>query len=106
MGAVVFFCLPLIVFAKRKPSWRNPSADFYPFDWQIEDRKPSEVSKWAAGYQPTDAEIAATDARILARENGKSDAEAEAMAAEAAKAYTPGENPQSVAYNVFNNSKS
>lgn len=106
VGAVVFFCLPLIVFAKRKPSWRNPSADFYPFDWQIEDRKPSEVSKWAAGYQPTDAEIAATDARILARENGKSDAEAEAMAAEAAKAYTPGENPQSVAYNVFNNSKS
>ena len=38
-GAVVFFFLPLIVFAKRKPSWRNPDVDFYPFDWQIENSR-------------------------------------------------------------------
>lgn len=102
IGSVVFFCLPLIVFACRKPSWRNPAVDFYPFDWQIEDRKPSQVSKWAAGYTPSPAEIAATDARILARENGISIQEAEKIAADAKQAYAAGENPQAVAYDAFN----
>lgn len=106
VGAVIFFCLPLIVFAKRKPSWRNPSADFYPFDWQIENRKPSEVSKWAADYQPTMADIAATDARVLAIENGETEAAAQKIAAEAAKAYTDGANPQAVAYSVFDKNRS
>ena len=85
-GALLFFCVPLIVFSKRKPSWRNPKANFYPFDWQIENRRPSEVSKWSPTYQPTPAQIAGTDARILAEENGASPAEAEKIAAEAEKA--------------------
>ncbi len=101
-GALLFFCVPLIVFAKRKPSWRNPKANFYPFDWQIENRKPSEESKWSADYVPTDSEIAATDARILAEENGATPAEAAQLAAEAAKAYDGTETPQAVAYDVFN----
>ena len=100
-GALLFFCVPLIVFAKRKPSWRNPKANFYPFDWQIENRKPSEESKWSADYVPTDSEIAATDARILAEENGATPAEAAQLAAEAAKAYNGTETPQAVAYDVF-----
>lgn len=100
-GALLFFCVPLIVFAKRKPSWRNPKANFYPFDWQIENRKPSEESKWSADYVPTDSEIAATDARILAEENGATPAEAAQLAAEAAKAYDGTETPQAVAYDVF-----
>lgn len=104
-GAVVFFCLPLIVFAKRKPSWRNPDADFYPFDWQIENRKPSEVSKWSSDFTPTGADIASTDARILAEENGASPADAEHIAAEAAKAFTGTDNPQTVANTVFAKSK-
>ena len=104
-GAVVFFCLPLIVFAKRKPSWRNPDADFYPFDWQIENRKPSEVSKWSSDFTPTGADIASTDARILAEENGASLADAERIAAEAAKAFTGTDNPQTVANTVFAKSK-
>ena len=104
-GAVIFFCLPLIVFAKRKPSWRNPSANFYPFDWQIENRLPSEVSRWSADYTPTDAEIAGTDARILAEENGATAAEAQKLAAEAQKAYTEGDVPQTVAYTVFNKNR-
>lgn len=104
-GAVVFFCLPLIVFAKRKPSWRNPDADFYPFDWQIENRKPSEVSKWSSDFTPTGADIASTDARILAEENGASPADAERIAAEAAKAFTGTDNPQTVANTVFAKSK-
>ena len=92
-GALLFFCVPLIVFSKRKPSWRNPKANFYPFDWQIENRRPSEVSKWSPTYQPTPAQIAGTDARILAEENGASPAEAEKIAAEAEKAYDGSENP-------------
>lgn len=105
-GALVFFCVPLIVFAKRKPSWRNPQANFYPFDWQIENRKPSQVSKWTPDYTPTDAEIAGTDARILAEENGATAAEAAQMAEAAQKAYDGTQTPQAVAYDVINKSKS
>lgn len=104
-GALIFFCVPLIVFSKRKPSWRNPKADFYPFDWQIENRKPDEVSKWSADYQPTPADIAATDARILAEENGATPAEAAKIAAEAAKAYNGSETPQADAYDTLNQAK-
>lgn len=104
-GALLFFCVPLIVFSKRKPSWRNPQAIFYPFDWQIENREPSQVSKWSADYTPTDSEIAATDARILAEENGATPADAAALADKAAKTYDGTKNPQAVAYEVFNENK-
>ena len=104
-GALLFFCVPLIVFSKRKPSWRNPKANFYPFDWQIENRKPSEVSKWSPTYQPTPAQIAGTDARILAEENGATPAEAEKIAAEAEKAYDGSENPQAEAYEILDKDK-
>ena len=104
-GALLFFCVPLIVFSKRKPSWRNPKADFYPFDWQIENRKPDQISKWSADYQPTPADIAATDARILAEENGATPAEAAKIAAEAAKAYNGSESPQADAYDTLNQAK-
>lgn len=104
-GALLFFCVPLIVFSKRKPSWRNPKANFYPIDWQIENRRPSEVSKWSPTYQPTPAQIAGTDARILAEENGASPAEAEKIAAEAEKAYDGSENPQAEAYDILDKDK-
>ena len=104
-GALLFFCVPLIVFSKRKPSWRNPKANFYPFDWQIENRRPSEVSKWSPTYQPTPAQIAGTDARILAEENGALPAEAEKIAAEAEKAYDGSENPQAEAYDILDKDK-
>lgn len=104
-GALLFFCVPLIVFSKRKPSWRNPKANFYPFDWQIENRRPSEVSKWSPTYQPTPAQIAGTDARILAEENGASPAEAEKIAAEAEKAYDGSENPQAETYDILDKDK-
>ena len=56
-GVLVFLVLPLWVYSRRKPDWRNPNAHFYPFDWQIEGRKPSEVSKWAPGYEPTEEQV-------------------------------------------------
>lgn len=63
VGVLFFFILPLVVYACRRPDWKNKDSDFYPFDWQIEDRKPSEVSKWPAGYVPTAAELKAAQLR-------------------------------------------
>ena len=59
LGVAVFIALPLIIYARRKKTWRDAGTDFYPFDWQIEGRKPGEVSKWPAGYQPTAEEVKA-----------------------------------------------
>lgn len=56
-GSLIFVLLPFVVYHFRKPSWRNPNTDFYPFDWQIEGRKPNQVSKWPANYVPTQAQI-------------------------------------------------
>lgn len=56
-GASVIVALPLVIYSCRKPSWRNPASDIYPFDWQIERRKPGEVSKWAPGYEPSPQEV-------------------------------------------------
>lgn len=62
-GVGVFVALPLVIYARRKPSWRDPSIHFYPFDWQIENRKPGEVSKWPAGYEPSEDEVEEAEAR-------------------------------------------
>ncbi|MBD5316497.1 MAG: amino acid permease [Bacteroides sp.] len=99
-GAVVFFLVPLIVFAFRKPSWRDRNADFYPFDWQIENRKPSQKSSWAADFTPTPADIAAADARVIAEQNHIDAADATKLGEEAQKAYAGGADPQDVAYEV------
>lgn len=65
LGTACFVALPLVVYALRKPSWRNPDAHFYPFDWQIEGREPSQVSKWPAGYQPTEAEVEQAETQAI-----------------------------------------
>lgn len=57
LGVAAFIALPLIIYSKRKKSWRDSGTDFYPFDWQIEGRKPDEISKWPSGYQPTEEEV-------------------------------------------------
>lgn len=63
IGVAVFIAIPLIVYARRKRSWRDAGASFYPFDWQIEGRKPGQVSKWPAGYQPSDEQVKAVMAK-------------------------------------------
>lgn len=57
VGVAVFVAIPLVVYSMRKPTWRNPDTHFYPFDWQIEHRSPGAVSKWAAGYEPTEQQV-------------------------------------------------
>lgn len=62
-GVVLFVALPLVVYALRKPNWKDKNATFYPFDWQIEDREPGQVSKWDADFTPTPAMIEAAKQR-------------------------------------------
>lgn len=65
-GVGLFIAIPLVVYALRKPSWRNPDHHFYPFDWQIEGRKPDQVSKWPAGYEPTEEEVDRAEGIVIA----------------------------------------
>lgn len=67
LGVAIFVALPLVVYARRKPSWRNPDAHFYPFDWQIEGRKPWETSKWQTGYEPTEQEVDHAETNAISR---------------------------------------
>ncbi len=32
---VIFVAIPLIIYAQRKPSWRDPNSDFEPFTWEV-----------------------------------------------------------------------
>ena len=66
VGVAVFVALPLVVYGLRKPSWCNPQAHFYPFDWQIEGRRPNQVSRWAPGYVPTEEEVEAAESDAIA----------------------------------------
>ncbi len=38
-GCVVMVVIPLIIYAMRKPSWRDPQAEFEPFHWENKDRQ-------------------------------------------------------------------
>lgn len=67
IGVAIFVAIPLIIYSCRKPSWRNPDAHFYPFDWQIEGREPGQVSKWAPGYEPTEDEVEAAETQSISR---------------------------------------
>ena len=57
IGFIVLVSVPFIIYRCRKPSWRDPNTDFYPFNWEIEGRKPGTVSKWAPGFVPTKEEV-------------------------------------------------
>lgn len=43
-GAAIFVILPLVIYALRKPHWRDPASRFEPFTWQIEHTHPGTVS--------------------------------------------------------------
>ena len=43
-GAAIFVILPLVIYALRKPHWRDPESRFEPFTWQIEHTHPGTVS--------------------------------------------------------------
>ena len=35
IGCVIFIAIPFIIYALRKPSWKDPNAEFQPFHWEI-----------------------------------------------------------------------
>jgi len=39
IGCVVFVAIPLIIYAARKPSWKDPKAEIAPFHWEEPSRK-------------------------------------------------------------------
>jgi putative glutamate/gamma-aminobutyrate antiporter len=57
VGSAIFIIIPFLVYAKRKANWRDPATTFEPFEWEIEGRTPDQISKWPAGYVPTEAQI-------------------------------------------------
>ena len=34
VGCIAMVVIPYIIYAKRKPSWRDPNAEFTPFHWE------------------------------------------------------------------------
>ncbi|CCZ10815.1 MULTISPECIES: putative glutamine/gamma-aminobutyrate antiporter GadC [Culturomica] len=34
LGCVIFVAIPLLIYAMRKPSWKDPNAEFAPFHWE------------------------------------------------------------------------
>ncbi len=48
-GNLSFVAIPLIIYAVRKPHWKNAedAADFEPFGWELEGRHPGAVQKQA-----------------------------------------------------------
>lgn len=36
-GCIIMVVIPFIIYAKRKPSWRDPATDFAPFHWESKD---------------------------------------------------------------------
>jgi amino acid transporter len=34
VGCIVMIIIPYVIYAMRKPSWKDPSTDFAPFHWE------------------------------------------------------------------------
>ena len=50
-GAVLMVLLPFVIYAFRKPHWRDPSSQFVPFTWQIEHSNPGTVTESSVSTQ-------------------------------------------------------
>ena len=42
VGCIVMVVIPYLIYAVRKPSWRDPDADFAPFHWETENKNAPE----------------------------------------------------------------
>ena len=49
VGSAIALAIPFIIYAFHKPGWKAAGNTFARFDWQIEGRKPSQVSSLPAG---------------------------------------------------------
>jgi putative glutamate/gamma-aminobutyrate antiporter len=44
-GSAIFAAVPFLVYSTHRKSWKAAGSDFTPFDWELEGRKPGDVSK-------------------------------------------------------------
>ncbi|MCC3283493.1 MULTISPECIES: putative glutamine/gamma-aminobutyrate antiporter GadC [Arthrobacter] len=44
-GAVLLIILPMVIYAFRKPHWKDPQTEFVPFTWQLEHKHPGTVNE-------------------------------------------------------------
>jgi hypothetical protein len=51
---VFFVAIPFVIYAVRKPHWRDTDTDFAPFTWELEGGHPGvpSTSSVATGSQP------------------------------------------------------
>ena len=63
-GAVLMVLLPFVIYAFRKPHWRDPSSEFVPFTWQIEHSNPGTVTESSISTQQLTREAEASGTPI------------------------------------------
>ncbi|MER2133089.1 MAG: putative glutamine/gamma-aminobutyrate antiporter GadC [Arthrobacter sp.] len=65
-GAVLLIILPMVIYAFRKPHWKDPQTEFVPFTWELEHKHPGTVNessaataelsaKWEESFESTSA---------------------------------------------------
>ena len=59
-GAAIMVILPFIIYAFRKPHWRDANSEFVPFTWQIEHSNPGTVSESSVSTQQLTREAEAS----------------------------------------------
>lgn len=59
LGCILFVAIPFVIYALRKPSWKNPNAVFAPFHWETpatatapQTHKTTTTSRFKTGYVP------------------------------------------------------
>ena len=61
IGCIVVVGAPFLIYADRKPSWRNPQAQFEPFHWEQAAQTPANIA--AANAAGTNAAAKPADGR-------------------------------------------
>ena len=61
IGCIVVVGAPFLIYAARKPSWRNPQAQFEPFHWEQAAQTPANIA--AANAAGTNAAAKPADGR-------------------------------------------
>lgn len=61
IGCIVVVGAPFLIYAARKPSWRNPQAQFEPFHWEQAAQTPANIA--AANAAGTNAAAKPADDR-------------------------------------------
>lgn len=51
----IFVTIPLVIYACRKPEWKDPESDFEPFTWEVKAAEAAEKSKVAV--EPANANV-------------------------------------------------